>query len=77
MTYIKVTAVDRQGVLADVSALLLGMHVAMHAVSAKELRSGSCTINLTISVENIEHLKNICQKLDRIPGVYRVERTNG
>ena len=76
-TYIKVTAVDRQGVLADVSALLLGMHVAMHAVSAKELRSGSCTINLTISVENIEHLKNICQKLDKIPGVYRVERTNG
>ncbi|MBQ5810200.1 MAG: bifunctional (p)ppGpp synthetase/guanosine-3',5'-bis(diphosphate) 3'-pyrophosphohydrolase, partial [Clostridia bacterium] len=76
-TYIKITAVDRQGVLADVTALLLGMHVAMHAVSAKELRSGSCTINLTISVENIEHLKNICQKLDRIPGVYRVERTNG
>lgn len=75
-TYIKVTAIDRQGVLADVTALLLGMHVSMHAVSAKELRSGSCSINLTISVENIEHLKNICQKLERISGVYRVERTN-
>ena len=38
-------------------------------------KDGNCVIVITITIESLEHLKNIINKLSRIDGVYSIERT--
>lgn len=73
---IQIFALDRNGILADVTITLSNLRVAIHSVLAREVKGGNCIINVTVSTENVEHLKNICSKLEKVPGVISIERTN-
>ncbi len=73
---LKIIGEDRNGMAADVTAVLANMRVALHRFSAKEIRGGHCEIHLTISIESTEHLHTICARLEKIPGVFTVERRN-
>ncbi len=68
-------AIDRPQMLADVTMELANMRVGLHSVSARETKDGNCVIIITISIESLEHLKNIINKLSRIDGVFSIERT--
>lgn len=72
---VHINGINRTNILADVTVALANLHVAIHAVNAKELKDGNCEINLTFSVENVEHLNTILQKLKKVEGVYYAERT--
>lgn len=72
---LKIHAIDRSGLLADVTVAIGNLRLYMHSASARALKDGNCEITVTISIENVEHLKNIINKLSKIQGVYLIERT--
>ena len=72
---INVMAINRDGIVADLYFLLGNLHVAIHALNARETKDGNCEISVTISVESREHLDNVTQRIKKIQGVYSVERS--
>ena len=73
---INIMSVNRDGIVADLSILLGNLHVAVHAINARELKDGNCAINITISVESREHLDNVIVRIKKLQGVFSVVRTN-
>ena len=50
------------------------MHLAVHSLNARKLKGGDSVITVTINAESVEHLKSIILKLEKIEGIYNVER---
>ncbi len=73
---LEIVATMRQGVFASITLAISSLRVPLHAISARETKDGLCRIYANISVENSKHLDSIIQKLSKVPGVLRVERTN-
>ena len=73
---LQISAIDRDGLLAEVTNVLFNMHVGLHAVNARAVKGGNCAISVTISAASVEHLKSITSKLQKLEGVYSVERIN-
>ncbi len=71
-----INGVDRNGLLADVTIILAGVGVPVHNVNARQTKGGNSVITVTLSVQSAEHLRSIIQRLEKIDGVYHVERTN-
>ena len=71
-----INGIDRNGLLADVTIILAGAGVPVHNVNARQVKGGNSVITVTLSVQSAEHLKSICPKLQKVEGVYHVERTN-
>ncbi len=74
--HLQIHAVDRPALLADISIAIAGMRVPLHTVNARQTSSGNSVIDLTVSTEGVEHIKNICRRLEKIQGVISVERSN-
>ncbi len=72
---IDILAINRDGIVADLSILLGNLHVGVHAISARETKDGNCDISVTISVESREHLDNVTARIRKIQGVFSVERS--
>lgn len=68
-------AIDRPQIVADITMEIANMRLSLHSVSAREIKDGNCVVIITISIESVEHLKNIINKLSKINGVYSIERT--
>ncbi len=73
---LKIMGLDRDGFLAEVTASLFNMHVSLHAVNARPSKGGNCTIDVTLSAESLEHLQNIIGHIEKLRGVFSVERIN-
>ena len=73
---LQITALDRDGLLAEVTNVLFNMHVALQAVNARAVKGGNCVISVTVSTAGVEHLKSITERLSKLSGVYTVERIN-
>ena len=73
---LQILAIDRGALLADITVALASMRVMLHTVNAREVKGGNCIIDLTVSTESLEHLKNIAARLEKVPGVISVERLN-
>ena len=73
---LQVDAIDREGILIDVMNVLNNMHVPVHNISARQTKDGNCILSMTISVENVEHLRGIVSKIEKVTGVFHVERNN-
>lgn len=73
---LQILATDRPGVFASITMAISNLHVALHSISGKETKDGNCVVHVTLSVENTEHLKNIFSKIEKVPGVIRIERMN-
>ncbi len=71
-----VNGVDRNGLLADVTIILAGVNVPVHNVNARQTKGGNSVITVTLSVQSVEHLRSIIQRIEKIDGVYHVERSN-
>ena len=52
------------------------MRVPIHSVNARELKNGNCTIIMALSAESVEHLKSIILRVEKVSGVFGVERIN-
>ncbi len=72
---LQIFATDRQGLLADITALLAQMKVAIHALNAKDPEEGEAVVFLTVAVNSLDHLQFVVSRLMKITGVERIERT--
>lgn len=73
---LQISAIDRDGLLLDVMNAVYNMRVTAHSVTARQTKSGNCIVVLTISVESVEHLRSIISRLEKLKGVFSIERIN-
>lgn len=71
---LQVSAVDRAGMVLDLTTVLYNMHIAIHTINARSMKNGDCVVTITVSAENVDHLKNIIANLQKVQGVICVER---
>lgn len=70
-----ILAADRAGLLADVTIQLSAMHLFIHALNSRELRNSSnALISTTITINGLDHLQSIIDRLLKIDGVISIDR---
>ncbi|MGN1329268.1 MAG: RelA/SpoT family protein [Eubacterium sp.] len=72
---IDVYAIDRDGVVLDITTKMANAHVKIHSINARPINDGNCLTTMTISVNSKEHLDSIEKILRKIEGVYHIERS--
>ncbi len=73
-TSIEVTALDRVGLVFDITAVLTEARIPIIHSSSRNLKNGNALFEATITIASIEQLKGIIEKLRRIKGVMSVDR---
>ena len=68
---------DRSGLLNDVLQTFNALTKRLQSVEARTNKEKMATIRLTVSIQNLNHLKSIVDKIKQIPDVYSVRRTRG
>ncbi len=71
---LQITGLSRIGLMADISAQLANMRVNINEISTRDAKDGRSTIYMTITVSNVDHLKNVIARLEKVDGVLSVER---
>lgn len=71
---LQISAIDREGLVNDVLNTAYNMRLAIHAINARQTSGGNCVTLLTISTESVEHLRSIIARIEKISGVFSVER---
>ena len=69
-----VYAIDRDGVVLDITTTIVNAHVKLHTINARPINDGNCITSMSITVNNKEHLDAIIRLLSKIDGVYLIER---
>lgn len=73
---LNVYAIDRDGVVLDITTSMASAHIKIHSINARPINDGNCLTTMTISVNGKEHLDSIIKMLNRIQGVYLIERSD-
>ena len=68
--------INRDGIVVDVMNAANNMRVPVHSISAREVKGGNCIVVVTVSAESVEHVQCIIARIEKIPGVFHVERIN-
>lgn len=74
-TSIEVVAVDRVGLVFDITKILSESHIQILHSSSRNLRNGNAIFEASVQIAGTDQLKTIMEKLQRIKGVISVERT--
>lgn len=78
-TYFKTTldviAVDRIGLLADVSSALAAINIYIYESASRELKNGNAMLTITISVAGMAQLNRVITRLKKVQNVISVERS--
>ncbi|CCX37245.1 putative GTP diphosphokinase [Clostridium sp. CAG:1013] len=71
-----IVALDRGGLLADVTQQLSNMKIYIHALNSRRERgTDNAFISATISINGLPQLQNIIERLSKIPGVVSIDRS--
>lgn len=73
---LQISAIDRDGLVVDIMTAMQGMRVPVHSVNARQVKGGNTITLLSVSAESVEHLRSITARLEKLPGVFSVERIN-
>ena len=71
---LQISAIDREGLVGDVMNTAYNMRLAVHQINARQLKGGNSIIHINISAESVEHLRSIISRMEKITGVFSVER---
>ncbi|WP_367924357.1 bifunctional (p)ppGpp synthetase/guanosine-3',5'-bis(diphosphate) 3'-pyrophosphohydrolase [uncultured Ruthenibacterium sp.] len=71
---LEISAIDRDGLMADVAGLIAEMRLPCYAISARQLSDGRATMSLTVGVNNTEHLNTVIARLKKIRSVTSIVR---
>ncbi|MEQ6375808.1 bifunctional (p)ppGpp synthetase/guanosine-3',5'-bis(diphosphate) 3'-pyrophosphohydrolase [Bacillaceae bacterium S4-13-58] len=71
---IEISGYDRRGLLNEVLHAVNESKTNISAVTGKSDRNKMATINITILIHNVNHLKKIVERIKQIPDVYSVRR---
>lgn len=72
---LNIYAINRDGLVLDITTTLAGAHIKIHSINARPINDGNCLTSMVISVNGKEHLDAIIKLLNRIDGVYLIERS--
>ena len=71
-----IVAVDRAGLLADVTQQLSNMNIFIHSLNCRQEKGGpNAVISATISISGLPQLQSIIERLSRVRGVTFIDRT--
>ncbi|WP_372508714.1 RelA/SpoT family protein [Pseudalkalibacillus decolorationis] len=71
---IEITGFDRRGLLNEVLHAVAETKTNMSAVAGRSDKNKMATINITISIHNVNHLHKVVERIKRIPDIYSVRR---
>ena len=71
---LQITATDRTGLLADITNQLSAMHLFIHNLYSREGKNGMAYMEVTITVNSINHLKSVIGRLSGINGIVSIGR---
>ena len=71
---LQITAIDRTGLLADVTIKLSNMHIFIQSLNSRELKDGKAVVTATIDVMGRNHLRGVISKLSDINGIEEIKR---
>ena len=74
-TSFEVTAVDRVGLVYDITAVLLEARVPIIHSASRVMKNGNAIFECTILIAGTEQLKNLFDKLRKVRGVFSVDRS--
>ncbi|MBR6102867.1 MAG: bifunctional (p)ppGpp synthetase/guanosine-3',5'-bis(diphosphate) 3'-pyrophosphohydrolase [Ruminococcus sp.] len=74
-TTLDIIAVDRIGLLADVSSALAMINIYIHESTSRELKNGNAILSVTLSIAGMEQLNSVIAKIKKIKNVISVERS--
>ncbi len=72
---LQIMATDRTGLLADITNQLFAMHLFIHALNSRETKNGMAHIEVSITVNGINHLKMVISRLSGINGIVSIGRS--
>lgn len=72
---LQIMATDRTGLLADITNQLFAMHLFIHALNSRETKNGMAHIEVSITVNGINHLKSVISRLSGINGIVSIGRS--
>lgn len=71
-----IVATNRQGLLADVTQQLSAMHLFIHALNSREIKNtDNAVISTTITINGLDHLQMVIDRLSKIKGVLSIDRS--
>jgi guanosine-3',5'-bis(diphosphate) 3'-pyrophosphohydrolase len=71
---IEISGYDRRGLLNEVLQVVNETKTNITAVSGRSDRNKMATINMTMSIHNVSHLKKVVERIKQIPDIYAVRR---
>ncbi|MEG1476522.1 MAG: bifunctional (p)ppGpp synthetase/guanosine-3',5'-bis(diphosphate) 3'-pyrophosphohydrolase [Oscillospiraceae bacterium] len=71
---LEVSAMDRDGLFADVSGLINEMRLPCYAINARQISDGRATMVLTVGITNTEHLNTVISRMKKIKNIISVTR---
>ncbi len=71
-----IVALDRAGLLFDVTQQLSNMNIFIHSLNCRQEKNGpNAVISATISINGLPQLQTIIDRLSRVKGVLSIDRT--
>ena len=74
-TTLDIIAVDRVGLLADVSSALAMINIYIYESTSRELKNGNAILSVTLSIAGKEQLNSVISRIQKIKNVISVERS--
>ena len=71
---LQISATDRTGLLADITNQLSALHIFIHSLNSRETKNGVAIIEISVTVNGINHLKNVISRLSGINGIVSIGR---
>lgn len=71
---IEITAMDRRGLLNEVLQAVTETKTNILAVSGRTDKNGLAFISMTVSIQNVEHLHKVVEKIKRLKEIFSVQR---
>lgn len=72
---LNIYAIDRDGFVLDITSTLASAHVKIHSLNARPINDGNCVTTMTLTVNSKEHLENLVKMINKVQGVYHIERS--
>lgn len=71
---LKLTTLDRMGLIKDISTLLLELKINIDNLKSTKQSNGTYHLFLTLEIKDLDQLVCVLKKLEKIKGVLKVER---
>lgn len=71
-----IVATDRAGLLADITMQMSAMHLFIHNLNSREIKNTTnALISATISIDGLDHLNTVIERLSKVKGVISIDRS--